>query len=329
VFRQIVNYNLQLIVQQVQETQSITLQIPGVPEYSITTPDYYISPTDPYRFDIIGERPQLDSAFIGGRFPYGAPYDRIRAIGQTAGNPGLLIKGGTLKFPGSDPLSNILTWINTNYQMIIEQVPSLQTVIDHVPITTYSPCQPQQPGADSQPPSGPTNDTTPIVTLINSTNDTILGGLGTNCDVFGGFDNAGGPWHEGGSLNAGDSTTVTDSTFSAERPTQGPGTTNASIDSDPIDSSDWTGCGDTLTITVTLVATIDSVGGGIPEVTASFWSNGSVLAVVDQVGVPGTQTDTVTITFAAPFVRDFSGQVFINGNCKGHGEVTIVDFSFS
>lgn len=128
-FAQLINLNFELIVKTVEDTQSITLELPGIPPILIPGfPGVQIPGLSPFDIGIQAERQSLEAAWIGGRILRGVPYDKRRATGQYGGTDGVNVGGTDISIPGTDPFLVTMQYVQQNFEILIQLVPSVTTV---------------------------------------------------------------------------------------------------------------------------------------------------------------------------------------------------------
>lgn len=141
-FIDIINQNLKLITQVVEDTQSITVELPGVPPIVIPGGSITIPGMQGFNVGYTAKAPWLEFGWVGGRFPFTNPGGTRKAEGKIGGIPEITVPGQTVTVPGVDPFLVTMDILLKNIEILIEKVDVLQSVpiIDLIP--QVSPCTP-------------------------------------------------------------------------------------------------------------------------------------------------------------------------------------------
>lgn len=123
-YRRQINLSLQLTLDAINEELGTTFSLPGLPPLPVQgLPELVVPGRAGWDRDLQIRKPVPPAGFIGNRFGIRAGGKSVEAKLRIGELPGFSIGGtGGLVVGGTDPSTFLITWINTNYQILAEQL---------------------------------------------------------------------------------------------------------------------------------------------------------------------------------------------------------------
>lgn len=125
-YRRQINLSLQLTLDAINEELGATFTLPGIPPLPVQgLPEIIVPGRAGWDRDLKIRKPVPPAGFIGNRFGIRAGGKSAEAKLRIGELPGFTVGGtGGLVVGGTDPSTFLIQWINTNYQILAEQLAS-------------------------------------------------------------------------------------------------------------------------------------------------------------------------------------------------------------
>lgn len=135
------NQNIQIIIDCWEETFFERLELPGIPPITLIMPGVTLPGVDPFEGSQRARAELVSGAMTGNRYPWQLGGE-ASAPWQFGGFPGLDLPSTQITIPGRDPMTVVMEFWRTNYQILQEEFASRDIVMVQDWSQSFNSCDP-------------------------------------------------------------------------------------------------------------------------------------------------------------------------------------------